>query len=83
MPDLDIIINATGHKSSIDTIQIVGRVKRKSPGKTIGYYIDFLDEPDTFKSASNKRIKDLSLHGNKVFKFLSLGGLNIPAKHQT
>lgn len=83
VPDLDIIINATGHKSSIDTIQIVGRVKRKSPGKTIGYYIDFLDEPDTFKSASNKRIKDLSLHGNKVFKFLSLGGLNIPAKHQT
>ena len=61
-----MIINATGHKSSIDTIQIVGRVKRKSKDKVIGYYIDFVDEPLVFRKASKQRKKDLLFHGNKV-----------------
>lgn len=77
IPDLDIIINATGHKSSIDTIQIVGRVKRKSEGKIIGYYIDFHDEPLVFRKASKKRKKDLLFHGNKVIDIENIDKINI------
>jgi len=66
IPDLDIIINTTGHKSNIDSVQITGRVKRCSPGKKFGYYVDFLDEVKFFKTASKLRIKKLKEFGNEV-----------------
>ena len=66
IPDLNIIINTTGHKSNIDTIQITGRVKRKYGNKLFGYYVDFLDEVKFFKTASKLRIKKLKEFGNEV-----------------
>jgi superfamily II DNA or RNA helicase len=66
IPSLDMIINATAHKSSIDSIQIVGRVKRKFEGKTIGYFIDFLDNGRFFNQASKDRINILKDWGEIV-----------------
>lgn len=66
IPDLDIIVNGAAHKSSIDTIQTIGRVKRKAPGKEYGYFIDFFDYSPYLKSASKERIKYLEEFGNDV-----------------
>jgi superfamily II DNA or RNA helicase len=66
IPSLDIIINGTAHKSSIDSIQIVGRVKRKSEGKSMGYYIDFDDCGRFFKQASDERKDILKQFGETV-----------------
>lgn len=63
--DLDVLIIACAHKSAIDSIQTIGRVKRKIPGKEFGYLIDFLDE-GYFKKASNERIKVLVDYGNEI-----------------
>jgi len=66
IPDLDIIINASAHKSSIDSIQIIGRVKRKSEGKKMGYYIDFKDQGRFFDKASKERMDILKTFGEEV-----------------
>lgn len=66
IPDLDIIINATAHKSSIDSIQIVGRAKRKNEGKKYGYYIDFNDKGKFFYDATRDRVNILKTFGEDV-----------------
>lgn len=66
IPSLDIILNASGHKSSIDSVQIVGRVKRTSPGKKFGYFIDFNDNTKYLRKASKERQKILKRFGNEV-----------------
>ena len=71
IPDLDIVINASAHKSINDSVQIIGRVKRKIQGKEKGYYIDFFDD-NYFKNASNKRMKILKEFGNKIEKVKDL-----------
>jgi len=48
--DLDIIINTTGHKSNIDSVQITGRVKRCSPGKSLDIMWIFLMKFKFFKT---------------------------------
>lgn len=65
IPDLDIIINPTAHRSIVDSIQIIGRVKRTHEGKKYGYYIDFNDR-GYFSPAKKERIKMLVLFGNNV-----------------
>ncbi len=66
IPDLDIIINCSANKSIVDTIQLVGRVKRNSPGKKFGYYFDFNDESKYLKDGVKKRKKILREFGNEV-----------------
>ena len=44
VPSLDILINMSANKSNSDTIQLLGRAKRKYEGKTMGYYISFMDK---------------------------------------
>jgi superfamily II DNA or RNA helicase/RecB family exonuclease len=66
IPDLDVIINAAAHKSSIDTVQIVGRVKRKNENKKFGYYIDFIDYVKYLSKASMERNLQLAKQGNTV-----------------
>jgi len=65
IPDLDMIINVSASKSSILAVQSIGRVKRKHPGKEVGYYIDFFDaDIDVFKQGSKKRMDILDQYGN-------------------
>ena len=60
-----MIINVSASKSSILAVQSIGRVKRKHPGKEVGYYIDFFDaDIDVFKQGSKKRMDILDQHGN-------------------
>jgi len=67
IPDLDIIINASAHKSDVQSVQTIGRVKRKSEGKKFGYFIDFYDKGhDFFKKAADKRMAILNQYGNDV-----------------
>jgi superfamily II DNA or RNA helicase len=67
IPSLDCVINLSAHKSDIDSVQIVGRTKRKSEGKKCGYYIDFYDNLTYFKDAAKARMKILKTFGNEVF----------------
>lgn len=43
IPTLDVIINASGGKSEIPTLQAIGRGLRKAKGKTKVIIVDFLD----------------------------------------
>jgi superfamily II DNA or RNA helicase len=63
IPDLDVVINASAHLSVNDSIQIIGRIKRKCVGKKFGYYFDFWDS-GYFMKASRARFKDLREFGN-------------------
>lgn len=74
IPSLDIIINASAHKSSIDSIQIVGRVKRKHEGKKVGYYIDFKDNGKFLDKAAKERMHILGLYGEEVSIVTDLKG---------
>jgi superfamily II DNA or RNA helicase len=55
--NLDILINTTGNKSDIASIQVLGRLLRKMEGKTTCVYYDFIDESRFMRSASRSRIK--------------------------
>ncbi len=67
IPDLDMIINLTAHKSSIDSVQIIGRVKRLNDGKKCGYYVDFLDSGvEFFSGASKERTNILERYGEEI-----------------
>ncbi len=66
VPNLDILINATGHKSSVDSIQTVGRLKRKAEGKAYGYFIDFIDRVKYLFEATKERKSILQDFGNSV-----------------
>jgi superfamily II DNA or RNA helicase len=67
IPDLDVVINVVGNKSLTDVIQMVGRPMRKHPGKTCGYYLDFLDIGNKYLDKSAiERIKILKQYKNEV-----------------
>jgi len=57
--NLDVLINAAGNAGDVLTIQTIGRVLRKNPGKTKAYYIDFMDEGEYLKKHSLSRISAL------------------------
>jgi superfamily II DNA or RNA helicase len=64
IPELEIVINCTGHSSSISQIQRHGRVVRKSQGKDICLFFDFYDEIDyRTEKHSKKRIKSMNKEG--------------------
>lgn len=65
LPDLDAVINVSAHKSIIDSVQIIGRVKRNHEGKRFGYFFDFYDNNMFFK-ATIERISALKKQGNEV-----------------
>ena len=75
IPDLDMLINMSAHKSDVDTVQIIGRLKRKSPGKTHGIYVDFFDDINLYKGASKQRIEILqhSDYGNVIQRINDIG----------
>lgn len=68
IPDLDVAINTTAHKSDGDTIQLIGRTKRKIENKTHGYYIDLDDQHSYFRGAAKRRKKILKQFNNEVFE---------------
>jgi superfamily II DNA or RNA helicase len=58
IPELEVLINVTGHSSSVSQIQRHGRVIRKHNENKEAIFIDFFDEFDSrMKSHSLKRIK--------------------------
>jgi superfamily II DNA or RNA helicase len=66
IPDLHGIINASGNKGDVKTIQILGRVLRKILGKENCFYYDFIDESRFFYKASRSRINALKREGHYV-----------------
>lgn len=67
LPDLDILINVSGSKTTVGTIQSIGRVMRKSEGKSYGYYIDFYDSGNKyFIEATQQRMDILEEFGHKI-----------------
>ena len=57
--NLDVLINAAGNAGDVLTVQTIGRVLRKNPGKTEAFYIDFMDEGEYLKKHSLSRIAAL------------------------
>ena len=70
--NLDVLINASAHKSSIDSVQSIGRVKRKSDGKEYGLYIDFCDSYKFMDKAYKERKKILNEYGNNIYDKVSI-----------
>ena len=69
IPDLDIILNSSGHRSDVLSTQIIGRVMRKSKNKEFGYYIDFIDDTSVyFRQATKQRIQILTEFGHEILK---------------
>lgn len=66
IPNLNVLINYSANKGSIQTIQSLGRVIRKCENKECGYYYDFYDEDENLINATKERIKALKYQGFKV-----------------
>lgn len=67
LPNLDLIINASGNKTDVGTIQSIGRIMRKSNNKSVAYYYDFYDLGSRyFTSASRQRMKILGDFGHNI-----------------
>jgi superfamily II DNA or RNA helicase len=66
IPNLDVMINATGNLSAITSIQSLGRVLRKSEGKDKAIYIDFIDKGEYLKEHSEHRLKILKEQGHDI-----------------
>jgi len=59
IPAIDVIIRGSGGKSSISTIQAIGRGLRKKENENVVYYHDFNDTLDEYtQEHSRLRIKD-------------------------
>ena len=75
IPDLDIVINCVGNKSQTGTIQMCGRVKRKTESKNISYYIDFMDYGNKYlEKFARKRVEYLKERGNEI-KYLDVSNV--------
>ena len=72
IPSLDVIINASAHKSSIDSVQILGRIKRMHNGKKYGYYIDFFDDVAYLNRAAQERSEVICREHTQVHEFLDV-----------
>lgn len=57
--NLDVLINAAGNAGDVLTVQTIGRVLRKNPGKTEALYIDFMDAGEYLHKHSLSRIAAL------------------------
>lgn len=66
LPDLNMIVNASGNRGEVKTIQVLGRVLRKLDGKEDAIYIDFIDESRFFRGASYSRRKILMKEGHDI-----------------
>jgi len=66
IPDLDVIINASGNAGDVKSIQVLGRVLRKIEGKKEALYIDFLDAGKYTKQHSRKRYKIFEKEGYQL-----------------
>ena len=66
VPDLTTLINASANKSDNRSIQALGRILRKSSGKTQANYIDFIDKSKHGSNHSWKRLKAFKAQGHKV-----------------
>jgi superfamily II DNA or RNA helicase len=63
---LEILINCAGNKSDIASVQILGRLLRKTQDKKTCEYYDFIDESKFFRSASRSRIKAFKVEAHEV-----------------
>ncbi|GIW22499.1 MAG: hypothetical protein KatS3mg068_1506 [Candidatus Sericytochromatia bacterium] len=64
IPELEVLINATGHSSIISQIQRHGRVIRKTKNKEKAIFIDFYDEFDRrVLKHTKKRISSMEKEG--------------------
>jgi len=66
IPSLDMVINASGNKGDVKTVQVLGRVLRKMEGKKNAQYIDFMDGSRFFRGASLARKKILEREGHDI-----------------
>jgi superfamily II DNA or RNA helicase len=66
IPDLDVIINASGNKGDVKSIQVLGRVLRTFKEKNEALYYDFLDRGVHTRKHSHKRIKILQKQGYEI-----------------
>jgi superfamily II DNA or RNA helicase len=66
IPNLDVIINASGNAGDVVTVQTIGRCLRKSPGKEKATYIDFMDAGDYLNKHSVSRIAALKAEDYRV-----------------
>jgi len=66
IPDLDIIINAAANKGDVKSIQILGRVLRKSKDKKKAIYYDFIDHSKNTYKHSLARMKVFKKEGHNV-----------------
>ena len=62
------IFNLSGGKAQSELMQKCGRAVRNFPGKSVGYYFDFVDNGNThLKAHSNIRLKTITdVYGKKV-----------------
>lgn len=66
IPTLDVVINASANKGDVKTIQVLGRVLRKSENKTQALYYDMFDETTFFRSAALARMNAFKKEGYKI-----------------
>lgn len=66
MPLLKAGMNAGGGDSDINTLQLLGRHKRKHKSKKRTYYYDFYDEGSYLRRHSKHRIKAIKAEGHTV-----------------
>ena len=57
VPSLDCLINTKAAASSVDTLQLLGRVTRIHPGKKRGVVFDFNDQTKYLKAHYKKRLR--------------------------
>jgi superfamily II DNA or RNA helicase len=59
LKNLEVLINAAGNAGDVTTVQTIGRVLRKNPGKENAYYIDFIDRGEYLFKHSKSRMQSL------------------------
>ena len=74
LPEAEVLVLAHGGSSLVELMQKVGRVRRPSPGKTVGVVVDFYDaikpeaDNDIFRAQSLKRIAMYQKKGFQIIK---------------
>ena len=66
IPKLDILINASGNRGDIKSVQMLGRIMRLFEGKERCDYYDFIDKHKFFKLASYSRMKIFRKQGHDI-----------------
>ena len=65
-PSLHTIINCSGNKSDIRSVQTLGRILRKHEGKDSCIFYDFIDESRHMRLASYSRLKAFRGEGHDI-----------------